>query len=263
MSRRGTLLLRLLAVLAVAALAFVARGVLSSGKDPAKPALPAPARVRAGSDTRFRAGAALAAPAKASVIATARGRSVRIYAKAGGSPRRRLRARVFNRQRIPLTFLVVSRRPGWLRVDLPTRPNQSQGWIRKREVRLAFTRMHIVVRVKGHQIELRDGNRLVTRARIALGKALSPTPHGRYFVTDVVRPPDPKGFYGPYALGLSAHSSVYTSFEGGDGQVGIHGTNQPSAIGSDVSHGCIRVRNGVITRLARAVPLGTPVTIRD
>ena len=97
--------------------------------------------------------------------------------------------------------------------------------------------------------------------RIAVGKALSPTPPGRYFVTDIVRATDPKGFYGPYSLGLSAHSTVYTSFEGGNGQVGIHGTNQPAAIGTDVSHGCVRVTNTVIRRLARVVPLGTPVTI--
>ncbi len=60
---------------------------------------------------------------------------------------------------------------------------------------------------------------------------------------------------------LSAHSPVYTSFEGGDGQVGLHGTNQPSVLGTDVSHGCIRVANRVITRLARSVPLGTLVDI--
>ena len=65
----------------------------------------------------------------------------------------------------------------------------------------------------------------------------------------------------PFALGLSAHSNVYSSFEGGDGQVGIHGTNLPQAIGQDVSHGCVRVRNAVISRLARTLPLGTPVVI--
>jgi lipoprotein-anchoring transpeptidase ErfK/SrfK len=54
---------------------------------------------------------------------------------------------------------------------------------------------------------------------------------------------------------------VYTTFEGGDGQIGIHGTNQPEVLGQDVSHGCIRVANAVITRLARQLPLGTPVTI--
>jgi lipoprotein-anchoring transpeptidase ErfK/SrfK len=105
------------------------------------------------------------------------------------------------------------------------------------------------------------GRRPVLRTKIAKGRAVSPTPTGRYFVTDLLRPPDPQGFYGPYALGLSAHSPVYTTFAGGDGQVGLHGTNQPSVLGTDVSHGCIRVANPVITRLARLVPLGTPVDI--
>ena len=54
---------------------------------------------------------------------------------------------------------------------------------------------------------------------------------------------------------------MLTSFEGGDGQVGLHGTNAPAALGHDISHGCIRVTNAVITRLARTLPLGTPITI--
>ena len=54
----------------------------------------------------------------------------------------------------------------------------------------------------------------------------------------------------PYAFGLSAYSTVLTSFGGGDGEVGLHGTNDPSILGSDVSHGCIRVSNSVITRLS-------------
>ncbi len=99
------------------------------------------------------------------------------------------------------------------------------------------------------------------RAPIAVGRAVSPTPTGSYFVTDLLRPPDPRGFYGPYAFGLSAYSPVYTSFAGGDGQVGIHGTNTPSVLGNDVSHGCVRVANATIARLARTVPLGTPVAI--
>ena len=48
---------------------------------------------------------------------------------------------------------------------------------------------------------------------------------------------------------------------GGDGQIGIHGTNQPASIGNAVSHGCVRVPNEIITQLAHNLPLGTPVTI--
>jgi lipoprotein-anchoring transpeptidase ErfK/SrfK len=52
---------------------------------------------------------------------------------------------------------------------------------------------------------------------------------------------------------------VLNEFGGGDGQIGIHGTNDPSSVGKDVSHGCIRMRNSAITTLAKMLPLGVPV----
>ena len=76
-----------------------------------------------------------------------------------------------------------------------------------------------------------------------------------------MRPPDPKGPYGPYAFGLSGFSEVIHHFNGGDGVIGLHGTNQPAAVGHDVSHGCIRMRNSDISYLARLLPLGTPIRI--
>jgi lipoprotein-anchoring transpeptidase ErfK/SrfK len=54
---------------------------------------------------------------------------------------------------------------------------------------------------------------------------------------------------------------VLFSFGGGPGQIGLHGTNAPRLLGRDVSHGCVRMRNQAITRLARMLPLGTPVRI--
>jgi lipoprotein-anchoring transpeptidase ErfK/SrfK len=133
--------------------------------------------------------------------------------------------------------------------------------VRSRDVRLTATPYRLQVQLRRHRLLLRRGTRVVLRAPIGVGRAVSPTPVGRYYVTDLLRPSDPHGFYGPYALGLSAHSDVYTSFAGGDGQVGIHGTDDPAGLGHDVSHGCIRVRNSVIARLAHLVPLGAPVDI--
>jgi len=54
---------------------------------------------------------------------------------------------------------------------------------------------------------------------------------------------------------------VLHEYAGGDGEIGIHGRNDASAVGTDVSHGCIRVPDSVITRLARGLPLGTPAQI--
>jgi lipoprotein-anchoring transpeptidase ErfK/SrfK len=107
---------------------------------------------------------------------------------------------------------------------------------------------------------LRDGQ-VELEAPVADGTAADPTPAGSFYVTDVVDTGNAAGAYGPYALGLSGHSETLTQFAGGDGQLGLHGTNEPGSIGRSVSHGCVRVGNDVITRLARTVPLGTPVTV--
>jgi lipoprotein-anchoring transpeptidase ErfK/SrfK len=44
--------------------------------------------------------------------------------------------------------------------------------------------------------------------------------------------------------------------------IAIHGTNQPGLLPGRPSHGCIRVRNGDITRLVKLLPVGTPLRIR-
>ena len=72
---------------------------------------------------------------------------------------------------------------------------------------------------------------------------------------------NPRGFYGTYIITISAHSENLSEFDGGDGRVALHGTNQPGLLGQAVSHGCVRLDNGVATRLGRNVPPGAPVDI--
>jgi lipoprotein-anchoring transpeptidase ErfK/SrfK len=249
-----------LAVLLLAAATGVALAGGSGERGPRVPGSPAGLPGAApGHRTDFTPGAAVSDRGR-SLIATARGRRIAVRARISGRPHT-LSARRFNGRRLPLVFLVKRRRGAWVQAYLPTRPNLSTGWLRARDVRLAQTTYRLQVRLRSHRLVLWRGRRAVLRARIGTGRSVSPTPTGRYYVTDLIRPTDPHGFFGPFALGLSAHSRVYTSFEGGDGQVGLHGTNDPSGLGRDVSHGCIRVRNAVITRIARRVPLGTPLDI--
>jgi len=246
-------------VAAVAAAVALRGGGDETPRDPGRlSALPG---ARVSTDTRFSPDAARSDSGR-SVIATARARQILVRARPSTQARgRTLRARRFHGRRLPLVFLVRRSRGGWLQVHLPTRPNRATAWIRRRAVRLNQTPYRLQVRLRTHRLVLWRGRRAVLRTPIGTGRAVSPTPTGRYYVTDLIRPPDPHGFFGPYALGLSAHSPVYTSFEGGDGQVGIHGTDAPGALGHDVSHGCIRVRNPAIRRIAHLVPLGTPVDI--
>jgi lipoprotein-anchoring transpeptidase ErfK/SrfK len=151
--------------------------------------------------------------------------------------------------------------PGWVRVALPVRPNGSTGWVAADDVRLRPVDDRIVIDLSRRLLVLTIDGKRVRSTRVAIGTRQHPTPVGYFYVTDRVRIPDPSGAYGPFALGLSAHSDTLTSFGGGDGQVGIHGTNEPGSIGRAVSHGCLRVPNAVAELLA-GVQLGTPVVVR-
>jgi lipoprotein-anchoring transpeptidase ErfK/SrfK len=162
----------------------------------------------------------------------------------------------------PKVFLVQEEREGWLRALLPMEPNGSEGWIRARDVALSEHTYRIRVDLSARRLTVFRADRVALRERVAVGQPAAPTPTGLFFTTVLVEPDDPSGPYGRFAYGLSAYSEVYEEFAGGEGQVAIHGTNAPSLIGQAVSHGCIRMENSAITRLARTVPLGTPVRIR-
>jgi len=147
----------------------------------------------------------------------------------------------------------------WYEVRLPCRPNGSTGWVSSDEVRASWISTAIVVQRGVHRLTLYDQGREVGSYPICVGTAVNPTPTGAFFVIGVLKP-NPRGAYGPYAIGTSAFSETLTDWPGG-GVVGIHGTNNPSSVGRSVSHGCVRLHNSDITQLAQMVSLGTPIFI--
>jgi lipoprotein-anchoring transpeptidase ErfK/SrfK len=164
----------------------------------------------------------------------------------------------------PLVFLVTEERPPlWLKVLLPVRPNGSTGWIKATDVKLTEHSYRITIRLALHRITVTKGDKAVVVAPIGVGTAKTPTPGGLYYTKELLRPPKPDGVYGPYAYGLSGFSNELTTFDGGDGVIGIHGTNDPGGLGRDVSHGCIRMPNADILTLVEKerLPLGVPVEI--
>jgi lipoprotein-anchoring transpeptidase ErfK/SrfK len=158
-------------------------------------------------------------------------------------------------------LLVTDQAEGWYQVLLPIRPNGSTGWVRAADVRIIQNRYRIHVELGAHRITVYDGDTVLLQETVAVGKPSTPTPPGRYYLRVLLQAPDPNTVYGPYAYPLSGHSEVLTSFNGGDGELGIHGNNDTSALGQSVTAGCIRMSNDGITRLAKILPLGTPVDI--
>jgi hypothetical protein len=149
----------------------------------------------------------------------------------------------------------------WLRVQLPQRPNGALGWVRATDVELVRVRTRVEVDLSERHVTLYRGGRPLVRATAAIGAADTPTPTGSYYVNQLLVAPDPKGPFGPAAIGISAFSPVLQHWLQG-GPIAIHGTNRPDLIGGAVSHGCIRVRNDVLLRLYRLAVPGTPVVIR-
>lgn len=161
----------------------------------------------------------------------------------------------------PLVFLVQERRGDRLRVLLPVRPNGSQGWISASDVTFFQHHYRISISTSRHTLTLYESGDVALRVPVGLGAKSTPTPDGVFYIKELLRPPNPGGAYGPYAFGLSGYSPVLTDFLGGDGEIGIHGTNDPGSIGKNVTHGCIRMSNANITKLAEMLPLGVPVQI--
>lgn len=170
----------------------------------------------------------------------------------------------------PTTFAIVGDAsdpsklpsPGWYEVALPTRPNGSTGWVPIDTVTVARTDLRLFVDLRGRTLRVERNGVGVFTTDIAIGTEENPTPVNGTYVTELIRNTDPEGSYGPYAYGLAMHSDTLSEFAGGDGRVGIHGTNRPELIGQAVSHGCVRLRNADVQELVDLqLPLGVPVFI--
>ena len=151
----------------------------------------------------------------------------------------------------------------WLHVMLPGRPNGSRGWIAQQSTALTTTRWHLVVRTSSRRVVAYRDGRVARSFTAIVGKPSTPTPLGQFFVEESIqmRPSAPGA---PFALALSARSNVLQEFEGGPGQIALHGlTNLGGTLGTAISHGCIRLANASIRWLAARIRPGVPVTIKQ
>jgi lipoprotein-anchoring transpeptidase ErfK/SrfK len=158
-------------------------------------------------------------------------------------------------------LLVLDEEDGWLEVQVPERPNNRTGFVDAAQVELVTGAYEINVDLDARTLTVLEDGAAIIETPVAIGSPESPTPTGTFPVIDRLQSPNPDGDYGPVSLGVGGFSDTFSEFAGGNGQIGIHGTNDPSSIGQAVSHGCIRVPNDVALQLGELIPLGTPVTI--
>jgi lipoprotein-anchoring transpeptidase ErfK/SrfK len=149
----------------------------------------------------------------------------------------------------------------WLRVRLPGRPNGHTGWISANRTRQASTPWRLRIKLSTRRLTVYRGGHVRRQFRVVIGKSSTPTPRGAFFIEEALALSSYEAG-GPFALATSARSNVFQEFEGGPGQIGIHGTNNLSgAPGSAASHGCIRLRTKAITWLARRIGAGVPLIV--
>ncbi len=146
----------------------------------------------------------------------------------------------------------------WIRIQLPQRPNGSQGWVPASAVTLRAHTSWIRIQQRTRTVTVFKAGQPIKRFRAAVGTGGTPTPTGLFAVHDVVAV---DGLLGPYILALTAHSRVLRTFAGGDGTIGIHGWPDSGALGKAVSHGCVRMSRTGVRALTRWASAGVPVEI--
>jgi lipoprotein-anchoring transpeptidase ErfK/SrfK len=259
-----------LAVVAVAALVLVGFVLTTRGGSSKKVATPPSSTTTSTGDASSSSTPTTAPPPESASIARAKVASVRVYDAPGGKVVKSYANPWFvngdETLPVPLVFAAVAAPDAqgssdWVQVLLPTRPNGSSGWVRTADVSVVTTGYRIVVDRASHHLQAFNHGQLMFDDTVAVGAPETPTPAGEYYVIALLKAPNPNGVYGPYAYGLSGHSEVLDSFAGGDAEIGIHGNNDPSVLGTDITHGCVRMSNDLITKLVDVLPLGTPVTI--
>lgn len=107
----------------------------------------------------------------------------------------------------------------------------------------------ITINVSNHSLTLFKDNKVFKTYRVAVGKPSTPTPKGTFKIIN--KAVNPGGPFGARWMGLNAPNGDY----------GIHGTNNPSSIGKNVSNGCVRMYNKDVIEVFKLVSIGTVVKI--
>jgi lipoprotein-anchoring transpeptidase ErfK/SrfK len=205
-------------------------------------------------------GVVIPPPTKLALAALATGPSVHVYNAPGAAqPTETLSNPTF--EGVTLAFLAVDQAGAdWYQVRLPQRPNGSLGWVQASEVQLSPVDHRVVISVSQRSLQVIDAvNSVLYKTNVAVGKPRTPTPTGRFYVD--IWMPNPGRPYGAFLLSIAGFSDALKTFEGGRGQVAMHGWSDTSVMGTAASNGCVRMRNGDISQVATLAPLGTPVEI--
>lgn len=160
--------------------------------------------------------------------------------------------------------VVASSRGRWLAVTEAGVGENRLVWVDAHAggLRYSKTRLQLEVDLSSRTLTVRRDRAVLRRVSVGVGAVDSPTPTGRFAVTDKLDGRHFSAAYGCCILALSAIQPHLPAGWHGGNRVAIHGTLSPSDFGRAVSAGCMHARDSDLRYLMRVVPLGTPVVIR-
>jgi len=136
----------------------------------------------------------------------------------------------------------------------------------------AAAKTSVKVDVKTNMLGVFEGDKIIAAYPVTVGSAQTATPIGEWKVRGVAKLPTFR--YDEHMLKRGERSKNFHMLPPGPNSpvgvvwialnkrgVGIHGTDEPNTIGQAVSHGCIRLANWDIVRLAGRVKAGVPVSV--
>jgi len=157
----------------------------------------------------------------------------------------------------PTRLAVVGSRGKWLTVIPTELPNGVHGFVRRSWVGLSRHPHTLEIDLSRRVASVWRWAQKVRQFRVAIGAAATPTPVGRFSITDKLRDFMPSA-YGCCVLALSGHQPNLPSTWTGGNRLAIHGG---VGIGSAVSTGCPHARTADLLYMMRVLPLGTHVII--
>ncbi|MDX6655664.1 MAG: hypothetical protein QOH62_457 [Solirubrobacteraceae bacterium] len=180
-----------------------------------------------------------------------------LRARPGGKVLSRLRMRTeFGSAQI----LAVARVRGrWFAVRTAALPNGRIGWISADDAKLLRETWALEIDLSRRRLIAHHKGRRAFSIPVAIGNPATPTPTGRFGVTDRLRMSGTT--YGCCALALTGHQPHIPQGWGGGTRIAIHGTPNEGSIGAPASHGCLRASTSGMHRLMAVIPLGTTVHI--
>jgi hypothetical protein len=161
----------------------------------------------------------------------------------------------------PTVVWAVARRGPWLGVLATSLHNNQIGWLDVRHDRPRMWRAKLSLRadLSHRTLQLLRGSRVIRTMPVTIGAPATPTPTGRFVVTDKLTPDPRVSYYGCCLLALSGHQPhLRPGWAGGD-RIAIHGGG---SVGTAASAGCLHARDSDLRLLMKILPVGTPVVIR-